>query len=170
MARLFVAVWPPEEVVARLAALPRPDQPGVRWTTRDQWHVTLRFLGEADPADAAGRLARAVLEPAAARLGPRVGTLGAEIVAVPVAGLDDLAAAADAVLDDPPDRRFRGHVTLARVRRGRRRPDAGRRAVRRRVPRRRGHPGGEHAVAARCPLRRHRPVGRSGGLGLASPA
>ena len=51
-ARLFVAVWPPPEVLDVLAALPRTERPGVRWTTRDQWHVTLRFLGMADPAEA----------------------------------------------------------------------------------------------------------------------
>ena len=46
MARLFVAVWPPDDVVAELAALPRPDQPGLRWTTPDQWHEKMlrRFV------------------------------------------------------------------------------------------------------------------------------
>src|SRR3954454_9641892 len=43
--RLFIAVWPPPEVVARMEALPRPAEDGVRWTTPDQWHVTLRFFG-----------------------------------------------------------------------------------------------------------------------------
>ena len=48
MPRLFVAVWPPDEVLDAIAALPRADEPGVRWTRRDQWHVTLRFLGSAE--------------------------------------------------------------------------------------------------------------------------
>ncbi|NIR41602.1 MAG: RNA 2',3'-cyclic phosphodiesterase, partial [Actinobacteria bacterium] len=52
MPRLFVAVWPPPSVVDLLARLPRREEPGVRWTTEAQWHVTLRFLGRADPADA----------------------------------------------------------------------------------------------------------------------
>jgi 2'-5' RNA ligase len=119
MPRLFVAVWPPDDVVAQLAALPRPELPGVRWTTPDQWHVTLRFLGEADPDDAADRLARAELASATAELGPRVSRLGSGVVTIPVAGLDRLAAAVDAAFDEPPDHRFRGHLTLARVRRGR---------------------------------------------------
>ena len=34
MTRLFVAVWPPEDVVSTLAALPRPYVPGVRWSRR----------------------------------------------------------------------------------------------------------------------------------------
>ena len=28
----------------------RPARPGLRWTTEDQWHVTLRFLGEMETA------------------------------------------------------------------------------------------------------------------------
>ena len=47
--RLFVAVWPPEEVVAELTALPRKDGRGVRFVAPENWHVTLRFLGQAIP-------------------------------------------------------------------------------------------------------------------------
>ncbi|MER3453020.1 MAG: RNA 2',3'-cyclic phosphodiesterase, partial [Acidimicrobiia bacterium] len=43
--RLFVAVWPPEEVLDVVAKLPRPGVVGLRWTSREQWHVTLRFFG-----------------------------------------------------------------------------------------------------------------------------
>ena len=50
--RLFLAVWPSPEVVDVLRALPRPDTPGVRWSTEDQWHVTVEFLGECDLAPA----------------------------------------------------------------------------------------------------------------------
>ncbi len=32
MPRLFVAVWPPDEILDEIAALPRADEPGVRWT------------------------------------------------------------------------------------------------------------------------------------------
>ena len=38
----------PAEVLDQIGASPRVYLPGVRWTTRDQWHVTLRFLGSAD--------------------------------------------------------------------------------------------------------------------------
>ncbi|MEA2686121.1 MAG: hypothetical protein QOE93_1316, partial [Actinomycetota bacterium] len=44
-ARLFVAVWPPAPLLDAVAALDRPAVPGLRWTGREQWHVTLRFLG-----------------------------------------------------------------------------------------------------------------------------
>jgi 2'-5' RNA ligase len=106
--RLFVAVWPSEEVRAALAAHPRPAVPGVRWTTPDQWHVTLRFLGDID------RAAAPALPPATgtrATMGPATVRLGRRLLAVPVAGLDALA---DAV-DWPSERPFRGHVTLARA-------------------------------------------------------
>jgi len=191
--RLFVAVVPPGDVLDRLAALRRPPRPGVRWTRREQWHVTLRFLGEVDEsavpalvaaldaaplaggspaaapaaggspaggppaggppaggspaggapaggalaggAPAGGPLAAGPVGsaqaapggdhgpvPPVAVLGPRVTALGRRVVQVPVAGLDDLAAAveaATATVGRPPEpRSFRGHVTLARVARG----------------------------------------------------
>jgi 2'-5' RNA ligase len=119
--RLFVAVWPPPEAVAMLAGLPRPDVPGLRWTTPDQWHVTLRFLGEAD-ADEVVQALRDVERAgeAAVRMGPATGRFGRRVLHVPVAGLEAVAAAvADAtgLLGEPePGRRFAGHVTLARAR------------------------------------------------------
>ena len=118
--RLFVAVWPPPRVVEQLAALPRPDEPGVRWTAPGRWHVTLRFLGTVDVDEASRRLVRIHASPTEARFGPRVARLGRNVVVVPVAGLDALVAAvisATADLGEPPDPRpFAGHVTLARLR------------------------------------------------------
>jgi 2'-5' RNA ligase len=121
--RLFVGVVPPERVLDALARLDRPERVGVRWTRRDQWHVTLRFLGEvADPDPVAAALSAAPLPRCEARLGPRVRALGRQVLCLPVAGLDELAGAvveATAGFGQPPDdRRFRGHLTLARLRRG----------------------------------------------------
>lgn len=121
--RLFVAVAPPADALAVVAGLDRPDVPGVRWTTADQWHVTLRFLGEVEhPGPVAAALDGAPLVPTIASLGPRVATLGRGVLMVPVAGLDALAGAvvsATAGVGQPPgDRPFRGHITLARARRG----------------------------------------------------
>src|ERR1017187_6677705 len=53
--RLFIAVTLPEEVKAKIEAaqaelrraLPGP---GVCWTRREQFHLTLKFLGEVDAA------------------------------------------------------------------------------------------------------------------------
>ncbi len=121
--RLFVAVRLPEPVLDGVAALRRPAQAGVRWTTRAQWHVTLRFLGEVtDAAPVVAALERVSLPGAEGRLGPAVGRLGREVVMVPVQGLDALAEAvvsATAAVGLPPEgRAFRGHLTLARVRHG----------------------------------------------------
>jgi 2'-5' RNA ligase len=106
----------------------------VRWTTAEQWHVTLRFLGEVpDPGPVAEALAvvPTLLDggAVAVQLGPAVAWFaGRHILQVPVAGLDGLAVAVrtltapwGAPLDDAP---FVGHITLARVR-GRARGPAG---------------------------------------------
>lgn len=121
--RLFIGILPPGAVLDEVAGLRRPERPGVRWTTRDQWHVTLRFLGEVpDPAPVADALDAAPLARCSAVLGPEVSPLGRRVVCVPVAGLDDLATgvvAATAGFGRPPEPRpFHGHLTLARVTRG----------------------------------------------------
>jgi 2'-5' RNA ligase len=121
--RLFVAVWPDSAVLDELAALERPALDGVRWTTRDQWHVTLRFFGEVDDSASVERALQEGVAHASstvASLGPSVRRVGTMLWA-PVAGLDDIAVAvvdATAMVGAPPDRRpFRGHITLARQRR-----------------------------------------------------
>ena len=121
--RLFVAAWPSDEVLDAVAALPRPEVPGLRWTTRDQWHVTLRFLGSVDDVDAAVAAVRAIEASACdVEVGPEVGRFGKRILHVPTHGLDEVAAAtvqATAAVGEPPeDRAFKGHLTLARSRRG----------------------------------------------------
>ena len=130
--RLFVAVWPSDEVVAAIAALARPATPGLRWTTRDQWHVTLRFLGEADLAPVVTALEEAPL-PArfGATAGPSTDRFGQRVLILPVSGLDGVAAATVAATaglgsHPPEDRPFAGHLTLARAQtRGRRGPNRG---------------------------------------------
>lgn len=124
--RLFVAVVPPDEVLDVVEALPRPDVAGLRWSTRDQWHVTLRFLGEVgedqlgEARAAVAVAAGSVDGPLEALLGPTVGRFGRRVLHVPVHGLDRLAAAtvaATAGIGQPPeDRPFAGHLTLARSR------------------------------------------------------
>jgi 2'-5' RNA ligase len=120
MSRLFVAVWPPDDVVAALRALPRPDTPGVRWTTEDQWHVTLRFLGRIDAEqDVRDALAAVDQPPAAVRVGPATRRLGNGVLMVPVDGLDDLAHEVLRLTDEfvpAEERHFTGHLTVARAR------------------------------------------------------
>jgi RNA 2',3'-cyclic 3'-phosphodiesterase len=127
MARLFVAVWPPDHVREELAALRRKDQRGVRFLPPENWHVTLRFLGEADPGAVADALDGAALPPAHARLGPGVDVLAERALVVPVSGVDELAAAVVAAtgrIGDPPRKRFVGHLTIARLKRHARMPSA----------------------------------------------
>ena len=50
--RLFVGIALPDEVARSLAAL-QAGVPGARWMTREQLHLTLRFIGEADGRTAA---------------------------------------------------------------------------------------------------------------------
>src|SRR6185437_9701639 len=49
-ARLFVALVPPADALAELAAAVEalPETAGLRWTRPEQWHVTLAFLAEVD--------------------------------------------------------------------------------------------------------------------------
>lgn len=118
--RVFVAVRPSPAAAEALGSLPRPAEPGVRWVAPEQWHVTLRFLGDADPDEVAAALRAVELPRATAVLGPRVARLGRSAVVVPVSGLDGLGAvvtAATGGIGRPPDPRgLRGHLTLARLR------------------------------------------------------
>lgn len=118
--RLFIAAWPDEATRAVLRALPRTDEGGVRWVPSENWHITLRFLGDADPDEVSRRLGGATLPVATAVLGPAIRWLGSQLI-VPAAGVDALATAvADATADlgEPPRHQFQGHLTVARTRRG----------------------------------------------------
>jgi 2'-5' RNA ligase len=108
-------VWPPADVVADITALARPAIDGLRWTTEDQWHATLRFLGDADVDDATARLAGIDATSTVAVMGPVTDRFGQATLHAPVAGLDALAEAVAAAFG-PEDRPFRGHLTLARAR------------------------------------------------------
>jgi 2'-5' RNA ligase len=106
--RLFIGVWPPGEVLDAIEALPRAA--GTRWTLREQWHVTLRFLGEIeDPAPWAERVEEVAAQFSArtVTLGPNTKMLGRENLVLPATGLDDVAAALGT-------EKFRGHLTLSR--------------------------------------------------------
>ena len=119
MSRRFIALWPPDEVLDAVEALHRPTELGGRWTRRDQWHVTLRFLGDVDLEPVVAALEGVGSGPVPARFGPTVERLGAGVLHVPVSGLDELA---DEVVErtrnlgrPPEDRPFLGHLTLARM-------------------------------------------------------
>jgi RNA 2',3'-cyclic 3'-phosphodiesterase len=132
LVRLFVAVDIPEPVASLVAGLSRPPMASVRWTTYEQWHVTLRFLGEMTPSSLEGSgglvaaldavplaLAEAGGGPLRATLGPALAWFpGRRVLQVPVVGLEQLAAAVAraTVRWGAAEQPYRGHLTLARVR------------------------------------------------------
>ena len=118
MPRLFIAVWPPEEVAAELTTLRRKDQHGIRFVKPENWHITLRFLGDAHPGEVVAALRDAPLAAARAHLGPAVDVIAERALVVPVEGLDVLAGQVIECtkgIGEPPRKRFVGHLTLARV-------------------------------------------------------
>ena len=125
MTRLFVAVWPPPEVVAALSAMDRPAMPGVRWSTPEQWMVKVRPLGHVDDrvVPPLVDVLEAELDGAPAVecvLGPATRRLGGQWLGAPVAGLDDLAAIVFEVTEElvpvTHPQPFRADVVLARGR------------------------------------------------------
>ncbi|MFF1479874.1 RNA 2',3'-cyclic phosphodiesterase [Streptomyces sp. NPDC058301] len=134
--RLFVAVLPPAARLAELGVavdglhtLPGADR--LRWAGRDDWHLTLAFLGEVVPdvlPDLRTRLGRAAhrTPPFGLRLHGG-GRFGDRVLWAGVAGTTDalrlLAERADAAARRagvPMDehRRYHPHLTLARSRAG----------------------------------------------------
>jgi 2'-5' RNA ligase len=133
--RLFVAITPPDAVLdeleARVAAL-RPAWPGLRWASRDAWHITLAFLGEVSETTTAAlepRLQRAAhrhpcLTLSVAGAGAFTGPARAKVLWAGIRadqpGLSRLAASVAAGARragaPAPDegRRLRPHLTLAR--------------------------------------------------------
>ena len=101
--------------------MPRPAVDGLRWTKPERLHVTLRFLGECDEAQAVAALSGVSSPPAPVALGPALQRLGRSVVMIPARGVDDLAAAVTEATSHlgqpPPKRRFTGHMTVARFRR-----------------------------------------------------
>ena len=120
MPRLFLAVFPPVEVVELLGGWERPEIEGLRWTVPEQWHITLRFMGEAEQGEVEDSLRGFQGSASTVRLGPASRRLGARVLVLPADGLSQLAAEVGtrtAAIGQPPDRRdFTGHLTLARAR------------------------------------------------------
>ena len=132
--RLFTAVELPEAVRAAVAAAAGPllaPLTGVRATTREHLHVTVRFLGDVEPEalpavrQALAAAAAGVPSSRARILGfgafptlraPRVIWAGVEDPAGTCAALERAASAQVGPLGFPPEERaFTPHVTLARI-------------------------------------------------------
>lgn len=127
MIRLFVAIALPSHAIDALAAL-CDGVPGARWVRDDQFHLTLRFIGEVDRAafedivHALGEVEADAFELALAGVGhypprgaPRVLWAGVR----PNPALALLQSRIESALgraDVPPEtRNFSAHITLARL-------------------------------------------------------
>ena len=134
--RMFVALVPPEPALEHLAEFlaPRHEaEPGYRWTAREQWHVTLAFMGRVADRhldDLVERLRRAAARRGRFRLtvagggafpGPaRAKVLYAGLEAGEAAEeLRRLATGARAAANksgaEAEGGRFHPHITLARI-------------------------------------------------------
>lgn len=128
MIRLFVGLALPEDCRAALARI-GGGLPGARWIPPENFHITLRFIGEVEEPDAeliAESLSRLRFPPVTVRIAGlaiggdahRARTLWAEVERYPE--LVELQQRVESlvfgsgVLQPPESRRFRPHVTLAR--------------------------------------------------------
>jgi 2'-5' RNA ligase len=131
--RLFVAVDVPDDVKAGVAGVIEPFRdriPGARWTRRDGWHVTLKFLGATWPrmvepvkgavTEAAGRFAP--FQTSMTEIGAFPSARRARVVWAGLADPEGRFAEIVTQLDDllkedftPEDREFTPHLTVARL-------------------------------------------------------
>ena len=123
-ARLFVAIWPGDaarDALAGTVDTARQSAPDVRWQPPERWHITVAFLGIADPGRAATRVSTFERRGDAPAPEPihlaGAGAFGPVIwVGVEHSPwLADLAGGLQRALH-VADRRFRAHVTVGRVR------------------------------------------------------
>jgi len=136
MIRLFAALALPDAVRERLA-LVRAPLPGARWAPPENMHVTLRFIGEVEPAVATeidtllSRIAAPAFDIRLAGLGTfgsrgRVRALWAGVEkSEPLAHLQAKIETACGLAGLPPEsRKFHAHITLARCKNAREAPAA----------------------------------------------
>jgi len=133
--RLFVALSVPAEVKERIVAtqhaLKKVAGQGVRWTSPEQFHLTLRFLGSVDTEKVEGLIS--ALQNACGRFGPlklRASQIGffprprsPRVIWVGVTDEEErlrllysqIQSATNPFTNEGPEDRFKGHVTLGRV-------------------------------------------------------
>jgi RNA 2',3'-cyclic 3'-phosphodiesterase len=127
MPRLFTGLEIPS-IVAESLAIMRGGLPGARWIDRENYHITLRFIGDIDDAlarDIAGLLGRVqrgafeiCLDGLSSFGGRKPRALVAAVKQVPQ--LMELQAEQERLLQrmglEPEGRKYTPHVTLARLR------------------------------------------------------
>ena len=126
MPRLFTALEIPSPLAFSLSLL-RGGLPGARWVDPENYHITLRFIGDIDQrtADEVGgalmRVDKQPFELMLAGLDALGGNKPHSIVAAvkPSPALRDLQAEHERIIQriglEPERRKFRPHVTLARI-------------------------------------------------------
>ncbi|WP_263786249.1 RNA 2',3'-cyclic phosphodiesterase [Salinibacter grassmerensis] len=126
--RLFTAIDLPDGFQDEVAALQAPSALDARWTDPDQFHVTLRFIGDAN-AEQTARYEQALADMTApparckpygldvlpSRRSPRVLVLGLERTASLVALYEAVSGALEREGLSLEDRDYTPHITLARV-------------------------------------------------------
>jgi 2'-5' RNA ligase len=127
MPRLFTAIEIPAAIVAQLSML-RGGLPGARWIDPENYHLTLRFLGDIDDAtaheaaSALGRIRRAPFDLHFEGLTSFGGRKPRAVVAETTEpqALMDLQAEQERLMQriglEPEGRKYLPHVTLARLR------------------------------------------------------
>lgn len=127
MIRLFVALALPDSVADRLVLL-QAGVPGARWMQREQLHLTLRFIGEVDGRDAAAidDALSQIRSPRFSLVLKGVGEFGGKNPRALWAGVDrddevahlqrKIESALQRIGIPAEERKFKPHVTLARLR------------------------------------------------------
>jgi 2'-5' RNA ligase len=127
MPRLFTGLEIPPSVAQSLAMM-RGGLPGARWIDPENYHITLRFIGDIDGAlarEIAGMLGRVHRRPFELRVNGLVSFGGRKPRAVvatvsPVPALMELQAEQERLLQrlglEPEGRKYTPHITLARLR------------------------------------------------------
>lgn len=127
MPRLFTGLEIPSDVCQSLSTL-RGGLPGARWIDPENYHVTLRFIGDVDDvvaheiASMLGRVRRQAFELRIEDLKSFGGRKPRQIVATlgPAQALMELQAEHERLMQrvglEPEGRKYTPHVTLARLR------------------------------------------------------
>jgi RNA 2',3'-cyclic 3'-phosphodiesterase len=126
MPRLFTALEIPPEIGQSMSHL-RGGLPGARWIDPENYHLTLRFIGDIDDtlaeeiADLLGQVERPAFNLRVDGLDSFGGNKPRAVVAAisPVAQLVELQAEHERIMQRvglQPERKYKPHVTLARLR------------------------------------------------------
>ncbi|MEI9929864.1 MAG: RNA 2',3'-cyclic phosphodiesterase [Rhizomicrobium sp.] len=127
MMRLFVAIAIPDIAAASLTMI-QSGIPGARWQTREQMHLTLRFIGDVDGRDAAAvdDALSVISEPVLSLQMKGVGEFGGRTPRALWAGVAPnealphlqrkIETAIQRIGLEAEPRKFTPHVTLARLR------------------------------------------------------